>query len=205
MLCRRACIPHYTHSSTASTSLSLSSCRFRSMFLVTVGNSGPIRMCRPSGGSDPLSRVLARALCCSKASCVVVVPSDDAEAAALERCPGRLRCEKEADAFIACPWRRIKGLPSWPGRDILECEAAGRFEDAAHLGIEPVPIGDIHCCVLRPHQIEALRLRQRAREAGLLRCALPKSRQVNYDGLRGRERLSARKGGPMPSRRGMPH
>jgi hypothetical protein len=46
-------------------------------------------------------------------------------------------------------------LAARAGHDFLQREPASRFEDAVHLGIEPIAIGDVHRGVLGPHHVEA--------------------------------------------------
>src|SRR5262245_44936969 len=84
-----------------------------------------------------------------------VLPRDDPETDALERGAGRLWRGQKADAFVIGPGRRVIRLAAGAGGDLLERETPAGHQHAAHLAVEAIAIGDVHCRILRPHDIEA--------------------------------------------------
>src|SRR5262245_36962040 len=84
-----------------------------------------------------------------------VLPRDDPETDALERGAGRLWRGQKADAFVIGPGRRVIRLAAGAGGDLLERETPAGHQHAVHLAVEAIAIGDVHCRILRPHDIEA--------------------------------------------------
>src|SRR5580704_9335746 len=83
------------------------------------------------------------------------MPGKHAQPHTLHRGTCRLRREQKTHAFVAGPRRRIERLPTWTGSDILNRHATAGLEHAPHLAIEPRAIRNVHCRILRPHEIEA--------------------------------------------------